>query len=167
MSENLIEKLEDLAGRTFGDVECLIHHPLYFIKNYQARVNEKLIRSSWPTEGELAGFKAQGVDTIVNFCAERDQDALVKLYGMFPVNIGVIDSTPPTIEQAKTFIDVVQKSALTVGHCEAGWTRTGCFCAAVRIALDGWTPEAALKEAEGFGVLFPGQKDWILNDARF
>lgn len=159
MSENPLQKAEDLVGRAFGDLECLVHHPLYFISNYQARVDEHLIRGSWPSSTELLALHRQGVTGIANLCAERQQSVgVIGLVGCF---LSIVDNTPPSLTQARAFLMFVDSQKLTYVHCEQGKGRTGCMVAAYRVARNGWTAEAALKEAEGFGLAFPDQKEWI------
>jgi len=46
-------------------------------------------------------------------------------------------------------------------HYEAGKARTGVMAASYRMAVMGWSPEAALLEARNFGCSIPDQLDFI------
>ena len=149
--------LEDLGGKIAGELEVLFHHPFRHAKDYHLWINDSLCRSSWPTEVDLEYFMLSGINYMVNFCAEREQDELVKQYHMIPVNLPTVDTQHPTIEHAEQFRQIKGKKD---GHCNAGHGRTDCFFAYLLIKDYGWTPEQAVQNA--IGHLEPNQKEWIL-----
>ncbi len=160
--EKVAHAVENKIGEGFGELEKLVGHPLYFVSSYRAKVSALLTRGSWPSSEELKGLAAEGFRTIVNLCAERSQDFDVAAARMDPRNIPIIDNTPPGREQLSRFLRILDEGKPVYVHCEQGKGRTGCMAAGYRVLKQGWKAEAALKEAEGFGLAFPAQKDWIL-----
>lgn len=81
------------------------------------------------------------------FCREND----IKFVSL-PSNT----KHPPTPEQFQTFVDLFgdpQRQPVLV-HCKRGQQRTGIFCAAYRMAREGWSQEQAMQELDdlGFGL---------------
>lgn len=160
---NWLDSIIDFAGRIFGKAELVVHHPLEPIKPYMAEVCAGVLwRGSWPSEAMLAELKAKGVGVVINLCAERQQDDEVEAAGMYPVNIGIEDDTVPTLADIERFLGWISIWGMVYVHCEAGEGRTGCAVAIFRVLVQKWTPEAALAEAESFGLALPAQKRFIL-----
>jgi protein tyrosine/serine phosphatase len=126
------------------------------------RVAPGLYRGNAPTEQGLDTLKAMGIRTVVNLrhyhgareergCRER---------GLNYVHIVVASSDAPSDEDVTRFLkiatDPVQQPVYF--HCWRGKDRTGVFCAAYRMAVDGWTREEAIGEMEAFGF-FQGWRD--------
>lgn len=63
------------------------------------------------------------------------------------------DRAVPPSEVFDRFLGLVRDPANhpVLVHCEQGFHRTGVLCAAYRIAVEGWTVDAALEEAERLG----------------
>lgn len=161
---NFFKKIfsRDALAKDVGKVENVIRHPLYPIKAYQDLVDGNLSRGSWPTRKELKVLKQAGFKVIINLCSERDQDADVRAAGMVPHNIPFPDNTYPWRDQVADFIEIVKSYGPAFVHCEQGRGRTGCMVAAYRVLVNGWTPNAALKEAQRFGLELTEQKKFIL-----
>ena len=75
----------------------------------------------------------------------------------------VADREPPTIEQVVQILDLLcaPGAELAYVHCEAGKGRTGVAIACYRMAVMGWRPVDALREAVNFGCTSPGQQAFI------
>jgi protein tyrosine/serine phosphatase len=158
----LKKKLFNWAAESVGEIEDAIHHPLYGIHDYTADVYYGyLTRGSWPSSKKLAELRAAGIKTIVNLCSERNQDKDVKKAKLQAINIPFEDNTVPSAEQVTTFINMPDLASPVYVHCEEGKGRTGCMVAAFRVLIQGWTPEAALKEAMDFGLRVPAQIDFV------
>jgi len=160
--KDIFDWLLDWGGEEVGDVEDILHRPVYPITPYTAVVNPgHLVRGSWPSADALSALKAMGCQKIVNLCEERSQDAEVTRAGLIPVNIPIVDNTVPNAYQVGLFL-AVAASGMTYVHCEAGKGRTGCMVAAYRVKVQGWSPKDALAEAERYGQGIPLQEEFIL-----
>ena len=126
------------------------------------RVGPGLYRGNAPTEQGLDTLKAMGVRTVVNLrhyhgareergCRER---------GLNYVHFVVESSDAPSDEDVTRFLKIATdpNQQPVYFHCWRGKDRTGVFCAAYRMAVDGWTREEALGEMGAFGF-FEGWRD--------
>ncbi len=70
------------------------------------------------------------------------------------IRIPVIDHAFPTTDQLVEFLELATQAENqpVYVHCNAGKGRTGVFVGAYRMAVDGWSSEAAYEEARSFGV---------------
>lgn len=158
-----LKKLINRGGEEIGDIEDVIHHPLYPIEFYWAIVDPgKLMRGGWPDESHLHTLKSNGYNQIINLCSERSQNSLVIAQGLKSVEIPICDNTVPTPTQVEQFINLCKLSPSYV-HCEAGKGRTGCMVAAYRVLVQNWFPGVALVEAKKYGLGIPEQEDFILS----
>ncbi len=160
----LEQRLEQRLAPEVGKLENLIHHPVYRTPWYLAEViQDRLYRGAWPSREHLLGLKAMGVAECVNFCSERQQDEMIRSAGMVPYNIPVMDNTAPSLADMDRALEIFDSvTGIIFGHCEQGVGRTGCFMAGIRVRRCGWRPEAALKEAEHFGLSLDVQRTFIL-----
>lgn len=149
-------------GKIFGEVEDVIHSPLYPIEEYTYNVSDTIIRGSWPSKNLLEKLKTLKVTKVINLCAERNQDKDIFKMEMLSTNIPIIDNCIPTEDDINKFLFEIQNNVCYV-HCEEGKGRTGCMIAVYRIKLQSWDAIEALKEAEKFGLVVPAQKEFILN----
>lgn len=159
---NIFGKVADWFGSLWAKAEDVVHEPLEPIKEYQAFVTGGLWRGAWPSVSTLNKLRVQGIKIVVNLCEERNQNNLVTMCNLIPFNISIKDTETPMPDQVSFFCYLVAAYQNVYVHCEEGIGRTGCVVAAYRVKVQNWTPEAALKEAESFGVLYPDQKAFIL-----
>ncbi len=120
------------------------------LRNF-GEVSEGVYRSAQPEYSyEYNWIKDHlGVDTIINLRSEsRHDDKMKDYFGFNVVNINVNDHNPPTLEQAKQFMELIKNNkGKILFHCEHGHGRTSTFCILARIAM-GWTLKAAMAEEE-------------------
>jgi len=159
---SLLDDIKNAAGRGVGELEILLHGPLAPHRNYTAEFDplRNLWRGSWPDKIRLEAMKACGIQNVINFCAEREQNALVHSLGMYSINMPVVDETPPTLKDVAELLQLLHPG---YWHCGAGVGRTGCFVAAYRVLVEGWQPQQALMEAITYGHLTPSQHNFILS----
>lgn len=113
----------------------------------------KLCRSRQPLGWQWHVLKRYGIRTVIDlrpeaedpaaFAAERKacQDA-----GAAFVNIP-IDRIPPTDAQVAQFLAALRDHpGPALVHCEHGKTRAGLMSAAYRVAVQGWSVDAAVSE---------------------
>lgn len=69
------------------------------------------------------------------------------------VHMPFSDAATPPADVLDRFVEIVRTPTRcpVLVHCEQGFHRTGILCAAYRIAIEGWTLDAALKELEARG----------------
>lgn len=170
---SIFNNLKNDIAPAVGEVENLVHHPIYRTPWYvSVVVDGKLWRGSWPDAVPLKMLKSGGVVASLNFCSERQQDDLIRSFGIVPYNIPVEDNTAPTdadLEKAVDIFDWVTVPAnpmmpggILFAHCEQGIGRTGCFIAGIRVKRCGWTPQQALDEAMHYGLSLESQKAFIM-----
>ena len=161
---SIITYLKNKLAPSVGQVEQLIHHPIYPTPWYFAEVIKgKCYRGSWPDAEHLRWLVNAGVTASMNFCAERRQDELIRSVGIRPYNIPVIDNTAPTDAQMDEALEIFDAiNGALFAHCEQGRGRTGCITAGIRVKRCSWTPQAALQEAMYYGLQLESQKAFIL-----
>lgn len=123
------------------------------VKNFH-RVSDELYRGAQPSKEGMRELKKLGIKTIVNlrsFHSSRDEIGQTKL------DYEHIYAKPWHIEDKEVvrFLKIVtdpNRVPIFV-HCQRGADRTGTMCAIYRIAVQGWSKEAAIEEMTkgGFG----------------
>jgi len=130
------------------------------------KVSDVLYRSAQPTAAGMRGLKKLGVNTIVNlrsFHSDRDE---IGDTGLAYEHI-YMKAWHPEEKEVVRFLQIVSNPKRTpiLVHCLHGADRTGTMCAVYRIALQGWTKDAALKEMTeggyGFHEVFANLEPWI------
>jgi uncharacterized protein (TIGR01244 family) len=129
------------------------------------RVDDRVSTGAQPTIPQIAALARQGFRTIVNLREPGEFDAAAeeqtaKDAGIAYVNIPV-KTADPKPEQADAVLKVLSDPAAypVFLHCGSG-NRVGAFWMIRRILVDGWTAEAAEKEAVAIGLKSPNLKDF-------
>lgn len=158
----LFEKLKDIGGAAIGVFEMFgLKYP---VKTYMSQVSDTLWRGSrLPNLAAYQALKAKGINCVVNLCAENDMDAILcDSLSIRHERIFIIDNTAPTSAQMLLFLETADNPLnRTFVHCEAGKGRTGVAVACYRMAIQGWSFERAVAEAERFGLTLQDQKDFL------
>lgn len=120
-----------------------------------------LMRSGQPRVRELAEIQRRhGLRTIV--CARggtrhplrgrwfRLERRFCQRSGVELVHMPFSDRDAPPADAFDGFLEILRDPARlpVLVHCEQGFHRTGVLCAAYRIAIEGWTLTAAVREME-------------------
>ena len=126
------------------------------IRNF-VRLSDDFCTGAQPRLEHLEKLKADGVRTILNLrpAGEHraaEEAAKVKELGLQYFNIPVVFGEPKE-EQVAEFFKVTdeRKNFPIFIHCAAG-IRVGAFWLIRRVLRDGWTLEAAEKEADQIGL---------------
>src|SRR3712207_4237327 len=126
------------------------------IRNF-LRVNDQFCTGGQPRLEHLEKLKAEGVKAVINLRprGERraeEEEAKAKELGLRYFNIPVVFAEPKE-EQATEFLKITDdpENRPAFIHC-AGAVRVGAFWMIRRVLRDGWTIEAAEKEAEKIGL---------------
>lgn len=162
------DRAEDLGGEALGWLEVWglrmpDWHP------YQREVTATLTRGSRVDAAGVAALRRRGFQGIVNLTRENDEDeAAARALGMAFLRVPLIDNTAPTDAQMKIFLDFVTTRAHqpTYVHCEAGIGRTGVAVAVYRMAVQGWSADRALAEANEDVSVLPCQRIYLEGFAR-
>lgn len=126
------------------------------IRNF-VRVNDQFCTGAQPRLEHLEKLKAEGVKVIINLRPRSEhrgdeEEAKAKELGLRYFNIPVAFGEPKE-EQATEFLKITDdpENRPAFIHC-AGAVRVGAFWMIRRVLRDGWTVEAAEKEAENIGL---------------
>jgi protein tyrosine phosphatase (PTP) superfamily phosphohydrolase (DUF442 family) len=126
------------------------------IRNF-LRINDQFCTGGQPRLEHLKRLKAEGVKTIINLRQPSEhraaeEEAKAKELGLRYFNIPVVYADPKE-EQATEFLKITDDPANRPAfiHCTAA-IRVGAFWLIRRVLRDGWTFEAAEKEAEKVGL---------------
>ena len=126
------------------------------IRNF-IRINQQFCTGAQPRLEHLEMLKKEGVKAIINLrqTSEHraaDEEAKAKELGLRYFNIPVVFGEPKE-EQATEFLRITDDADNQPAfiHCAAG-IRVGAFWMIRRVLRDGFTVEAAEKEAEQIGL---------------
>ncbi len=146
--------------------------PTHGIANF-GRVNGHLFRGAQPNEAALAHLQQLGVKSVVNLrgagSASEAEETQARQLGILYTNVPLRGLSAPTEEEMKQVLALLKSLPAPVFvHCLYGADRTGTIVACYRIERDGWTGEAALREAREHGIGFweIGMKKFIRNFAK-
>lgn len=142
--------------------------PSVHIKNF-GQINPKYYRGAQPEGQDYSDLKALGVKTVINLINDEkgDEATTVQGMGMSYVHIPMTTGTPPTPDQVKQFLSLVEDPAKqpVFVHCVGGKHRTGVMTAVYRMTEDGWTADQAFKEMKqykfGADFLHPEFKSFV------
>lgn len=118
------------------------------------RVTTNLYRGAQPTAEGMKQLRAMGIRTVVNLRALHSDKDKVAGTGLKSARF---ETGPWRAEEEDVvrFLKIVTdtNNLPAFVHCQRGADRTGVMCAMYRIAVCGWTKEAAIAEMKdgGFG----------------
>lgn len=121
------------------------------------KVNENLYRGAQPDADGLANLKKLGIKTIINLRQPgkswQDEVEQARTHGLVLTNIPLSGLGRPKDEDVRRILAVIEGLPSPVFiHCEHGCDRTGTIIACYRIQHDKWSNDAALTEAEHYGI---------------
>ena len=120
------------------------------------KVSDTLYRSAQPTAEGMRNLKEKlGIKTIINlrsFHSDRDEIGDTKL----EYEHITMKAWHPEKKEAVRFLEIVTDPDRqpVLFHCQHGADRTGTMCAIYRIAVQGWSPEDAIREMREGGYHF-------------
>jgi protein tyrosine phosphatase (PTP) superfamily phosphohydrolase (DUF442 family) len=130
------------------------------------RITDGLYRSAQPSALGMKKLKALGMETVVNLRSfHSDRDEIGDL-GLAYEHI-YMKAWHPEEKEAVRFLQIVTNPRRTpvLFHCQHGADRTGTMCALYRVAIQGWSKEAAIREMTqggyGFHGIWQNLIDWI------
>jgi protein tyrosine/serine phosphatase len=126
-----------------------------------------LYRGSAPEGEGLDTLKRLGVRTVVNlrhYHGDSEEKECLRR-GLAYERVVLESSDAPRDEDVRRFLALATDPARRplYFHCWRGKDRTGAFCAAYRLAVEGWSLPEAQNEMKEFGF-FPGWRDlwdWV------
>jgi len=142
--------------------------PSVHIKNF-GQINENYYRGAQPEGQDYNDLASLGVKTVINLINDEkgEEVATVQRMGMKYVHIPMTTSTPPTPDQIKQFLSLVEDPANqpVYVHCVGGKHRTGVMTAIYRMTENGWNADQAFKEMKqykfGADFLHPEFKSFV------
>ena len=133
------------------------------------QIDAKLYRGAQPDAAGLQNLKRLGVKLIINLRMPdevwKPEAAEAAAMGIVYTNIPLKGLGRPAAQQVQEILDLIEAFPGPVFvHCLHGCDRTGTIIACYRIRHDQWSPEAALREAQiyGLSVFERGMKHCIL-----
>ncbi len=131
------------------------------------KVSQDLYRGAQPTAEGIKQLKDMGIETIVNlrsFHSDRNEIGNVEI-GYEHIRM---KAWHPEEEDIVRFLKIVtdkEKTPIFV-HCQHGADRTGLMCAIYRVAVCGWSKEAAADEMVhggfGFHPIWKNISDYLM-----
>ncbi|MDO9262918.1 MAG: dual specificity protein phosphatase family protein [Desulfosalsimonadaceae bacterium] len=130
------------------------------------KISDTLYRSAQPTSEGFRNLKRMGIKTVLNlraFHSDRDELGDTGIRGMHIY----MKTWHPERDDVVNFLRIVtdpQRTPVLV-HCQHGADRTGTMCVIYRVAVQGWTKEAAVQEMTeggfGFHKIWHNLPPWI------
>lgn len=123
------------------------------------KVTDTLYRSAQPTAEGFKNLQEFGIKTVVSlrvFHSDKDEIEDAGAEGAFHVKRISFKTWHAEDEDVVKFLKIVTDpaNAPVLVHCQYGADRTGLMVAIYRVAVQGWTKEAALKEMTDGGYGF-------------
>jgi hypothetical protein len=144
------------------------------VRNFGMVEEGILYRSAQPNTLALPWLRRYGIASIVNLREEQYDDGARLLAGLgftSYLHLSIDNYAPPTEAQALEFLRFVQdrRHWPVLVHCAEGKGRTGVLVALTRYAIDGWSIDQALAEANNYTsklALSEPQRAWLAEWAR-
>ena len=118
------------------------------------KVSDSLYRSAQPSAEGMLNLKKLGIKTVVNLRSFHSDRSIIEGTDLKYEHI-FMKTWHPEEEDVVKFLKIVAapSNQPVLVHCQHGADRTGTMCAVYRVAVQGWTKEAAIKEMTdgGFG----------------
>ena len=132
-------------------------------------VDGHIYRGEQPQPEEYSALKALGVTTIIDLRNDSKDYARTsaEAAGLKYINIPMNDKDRPYDDQIATFIQSVTdpSNGKVYVHCAGGRHRTGATIAIYRMAIKGWSAEAAYREMKAYDYYsrwgHGGYKDYV------
>lgn len=123
------------------------------VKNF-GKVNDHIYRGGQPDDDEYRRLAAMGIKTVIDLREDAEKYArrLTESAGMHYINLRLNSKRPPTVEESKWFLSLVndRRNWPVFVHCAGGRHRTGVLVAVYRMEVDGWNAERAYREMKDF-----------------
>ena len=136
------------------------------LKNF-FKLNDNLYRGAQPSAKGMAELAALGIKSVINLRSMHgDEDEIAGL-GLIEHRLKIV-AIDPGREDVVRFLRLAVDPANQPGfvHCAHGSDRTGLMCAMYRIAVEGWSNEAAheemVKGGYGFHTIYGGMQRSVL-----
>lgn len=130
------------------------------------RVSPTLYRSAQPSAAGMRALRDMGVETIVNLRSfHSDRDAIGST-GLGYEHL-YVKAWHPEHKEVVRFLQIVTnpKRQPVLVHCQHGADRTGLMVALYRVAVQGWTVDAAVREMTeggfGFHAVWKNLVPWL------
>jgi len=129
------------------------------------QVDAGLWRSAQPTAEGFRQTRELGVRTVLllRLGVPDGEKTVVERLGMRFVHVPMHGMTIPTIAEVDRALKVIEDEGArpVLVHCRHGRDRTGTVVAAYRVVVQGWTIDAAYKEAMSFGYIYKGLRGFL------
>jgi protein tyrosine/serine phosphatase len=130
------------------------------------QISDDIYRGAQPTAEGVPALQALHIKTVINLCAGRSDADLLRGSGIDNVDIGMNAWHARDEDVVKFLQTVTDKNLQPVFiHCQHGSDRTGMMCAIYRVAVCGWTKEAAIDEMThggfGFHTIWQNLVDYV------
>ena len=123
-----------------------------------SQVGERLYRGAQPREGGLRRLAELGINTVINLRGAsertRSDEAEAAGLGLRYFNVPMPVWGRPEDGHVLRVLEIISapESGRVFVHCKDGVDRTGMVVALYRITADGWSADAAAREAEARGM---------------
>lgn len=130
------------------------------------KVSEALYRSAQPTAEGFRSLKELGIVTVVNLRSFHSDRRAIGSTGLAYEHT-YMKAWHPERKEIVRFLQIVTDPRRTpvLVHCQHGSDRTGAMTAVYRIAVQGWSKEAAVQEMTsdkfGFHRVWTNLPEWI------
>jgi protein tyrosine/serine phosphatase len=122
------------------------------------RIDDHVYWGRQPKDDDFAGLAQAGIRTVLDLRGGRfhkpRERTLVEATGMHYISVRLSGFFEPHNQQIAQILAVLVDPARwpVFVHCRRGDDRLGMVIACYRVAHDGWTSQAALREAEHLGL---------------